>query len=40
MRRRELIALIGSAAVGFPFPARAEDEGQIHRCGILNWKNS
>jgi hypothetical protein len=40
MRRREFIARIGSAEVGFPFLARAEDDGQIHRRGIPNWKNS
>jgi hypothetical protein len=33
MRQREFITLIVSAAAGFPFPARAEGDGQIHRLG-------
>jgi ABC-type uncharacterized transport system substrate-binding protein len=36
MRRREFIAVIGSAAVAWPIAARAEQSGKLPRVGILS----
>jgi putative ABC transport system substrate-binding protein len=36
MRRREFIAVVGSAAVAWPVVARAEQSGKIPRVGILS----
>jgi putative ABC transport system substrate-binding protein len=35
MRRREFITLVGSAALGCPIPARAQQAGKVHRIGFL-----
>jgi putative ABC transport system substrate-binding protein len=35
MRRREFIALAGSAVVGSPYSARAQQSGQVRRIGVL-----
>jgi putative ABC transport system substrate-binding protein len=36
MRRREFIAVVGSAAVAWPLPARAQQSGKVPRVGILS----
>ena len=35
MRRRQFIASVGSAAVSWPFAARAQQTGRVSRIGYL-----
>jgi putative ABC transport system substrate-binding protein len=35
MRRREFVALVGGASVGWPFAAMAQEPGRTYRLGCL-----